>query len=319
MNINLKKISVSLLASAFLFSVIEMQNVSAFSNDEKEIVLDSNGDETNTTIDEINAIIDLQNEAFVEENFSSVKEYENQLNSLGVQTVTGSELAKIIGEDQVGGIAKVKGATMKTVYSKYTTGGKTYDVMRVLATPTTSSNLYKTGVTALKSNTSAQAKTFSVLKTIGKTVAGESKAGKAISAYDFIKSVASDISSTTTVTSISSSYTWNTAETCSFVYFKSPSGLWVHSASYTKASCTVTVVVPTLKYGTNGAKTAHRTATYTSTFTPAYYDSTSKAYAGYKGSTYISQRIKSVNITGVSGKTVKNVVLTCPYNMTMVN
>ena len=223
MNINLKKISVSLLASAFLFSVIEMQNVSAFFNDEKEIVLDSNGDETNTTIDEINAIIDLQNEAFVEENFSSVKEYENQLNSLGVQTVTGSELAKIIGEDQVGGIAKVKGATMKTVYSKYTTGGKTYDVMRVLATPTTSSNLYKTGVTALKSNTSAQ------------------------------------------------------------------------------------------------AKTAHRTATYTSTFTPAYYDSTSKAYAGYKGSTYISQRIKSVNITGVSGKTVKNVVLTCPYNTTMVN
>ena len=29
--------------------------------------------------------------------------------------------------------------------------------------------------------------------------------------------------------------------------------------------------------------------------------------------------MKSVNITGVSGKTVKNVVLTCPYNTTMVN
>ena len=86
MNINLKKISVSLLASAFLFSVIEMQNVSAFSNDEKEIVLDSNGDETNTTIDEINAIIDLQNEAFVEENFSCVKEYENQMN-LSIQNL----------------------------------------------------------------------------------------------------------------------------------------------------------------------------------------------------------------------------------------
>lgn len=296
-----------------------IQNTLAFTNHEKEVILDSNGHETNTTIDEINSVIDLQNKAFIEEDFSSVQEYENKLDSLGVQTVTGSELAKIIGEDQVGSIAKVKGATMKTVYSKYTTGGKTYDVMRVLATPTTSSNLYKTGVTALKSDTSVTAKACNVLKTIGKTVAGESKAGSALTVYDFIKSVASDISSTTTITSISSTYTWNTAETCSFIYFKSPSGIWVHSASYTKASCTVTVVVPTLKYGTNGTKTAHRTATYTSTFTPAYYDNTSKAYAGYKGTVYMSQRIKSINITGVSGKTVKNVALTCPYNTTMVN
>ena len=296
-----------------------IQNTLAFTNHEKEVILDSNGYETNTTIDEINSVIDLQNKAFIEEDFSSVQEYENKLDSLGVQTVTGSELAKIIGEDQVGSIAKVKGATMKTVYSKYTTGRKTYDVMRVLATPTTSSNLYKTGVTALKSDTSATAKACNVLKTIEKTVAGESKAGSALTVYDFIKSVASDISSTTTITSISSTYTWNTAETCSFIYFKSPSGIWVHSASYTKASCTVTVVVPTLKYGTNGTKTAHRAATYTSTFTPAYYDNTSKAYTGYKGTVYMSQRIKSINITGVSGKTVKNVALTCPYNTTMVN
>ena len=138
--------------------------------------------------------------------------------------------------------------------------------------------------------------------------------------YGALSSLVSNLSSISTIKNISSSYTWNVAETCVFVYIKSPTtGMWIQGAQYGKASSNVTVVTPTLTYGTNGAIASSVTKTYSGTATPSNYNSTAQAFNGYLGSVYTDAKVSKVVIKGIEGKTVKTIKLLNPDIPAMID
>lgn len=267
-----------------------------------------------TTIEDIDLLVEERNQAYLEENYELVDNLTNELHACGMGTITLEELNELIGNEQVA--ATRSGATFETVYSTYSTGGKTYDIMRVYATPTTSSNLYMTGVTAVKNSASAQANAMSFVNITVQAAAG--LASNTISAvqtvYGALKSYISALSTTSTIKNISSSYTWNAAETCVFVYVKSSvTGAWMQAAQYSKATATVTVVTPTLNYGTSGAITSAITKTYSGSATPTNYNSTAKAVTEYLGAgLYDQARVNKIVIKGIEGKAVKTINLLNP-------
>lgn len=273
------------------------------------------------TIDDIDALVEERNQAYLSGDYETVENLTNELHNRGMGTISLNELNQLTGNEN--GSVTRGGATFETVYSSYTTGGKTYDIMRVYATPTTSSNLYMTGVTAVKNSSSAQANAMQFINITAQAAAG--LASNTISAiqtvYGALKSYVSALSSTTTIRNISSSYTWNAAETCVFVYVKSTTtGNWIMAAQYSKASASVGVVTPTLEYGTSGAITSSITNSYSGSATPTNYNSTAKAVSEYLGAgLYDQARVSKVIIKGIEGKTVKTVNLLNPDIPAMIN
>ena len=138
--------------------------------------------------------------------------------------------------------------------------------------------------------------------------------------YGALQSYINAFSPTTTVTNISSSYTWNVGETCVFVYVKSTTGEWVMGAQYSKATASVTVVTPTLEYGTNGAIASAITKYYSGSATPTNYNDTAKAVNAFLGADlYDDARITRIVINGIEGKTVETVNLVNPDFPGMIN
>lgn len=273
------------------------------------------------TIEEIDAVVEERNQAYLSEDFEKVEALTDKLHNMGMGTISLSELNKLTGEEDA--VATRTNAILETVYSKYTTGGKTYDIMRIYATPTTSSNLYSTGVTALKNSSSAQANAMQFINITAQAAAGLSSntIGVVQTVYGALQGYISAFSPTTTVKNISSSYTWNTSETCVFVYVKSQTtGSWVMGAQYSKATGHVTVVTPTLLYGTNGAITSSISKSYSGSATPTNYNSTAKAVSAYLGANIYNQaRVSRVVFKGIQGKTVKTVYLLNPDIPGMIN
>lgn len=125
----------------------------------------------------------------------------------------------------------------------------------------------------------------------------------------------STLAPTSTINNISTSYTWNSAETCVFVYFKSNTlSSYVLAAQYTKVTAGVTAVTPTLTFGKNGAITSSITKYYSGSATPNNYNGTAMALSYYEfGSVYNQARINAIDIKGLQGQAVHTISLSLPY------
>ncbi len=272
---------------------------------------------SSVTIGDIDQLVDERNEAYLNGDNEEVERLTNELHSTGMGTISLDELNQLTGENKSDSkIAARSGATFETVYSTYTHNGITYDIMRIYATPTTSSNLYYSGVTALKNSSSATANSMKFISIVAQATAGlaSDSLGAIQTVYGALRSSISALSSTSTINNISSSYTWNAAETCVFVYVKSTvTGNWVMGAQYSKASSTVTTVTPTLEYDSNGAITSAITKTYSGTATPTYYNNTYKAVSEYLGAgLYDLARVNKIVVKGIQGKKIKTINLLNP-------
>lgn len=318
----MKKIITMFMAVALVLSVaIPVSAAEPVS--ETEVVLKNRiarSSYSTLSVSDIDQLVEDRNQAYLLEDYDAVNQISDELYENGMSMISLEELNALTGEENTQ-ISR-SGATFETVYSTYSTGGKKYDIMRVYATPTSSSELYMTGITAVKNSASAKANAMSFINITVQAAAG--LASNTISAvqtvYGALSSLVSNLSSTSTIKNISSSYTWNVAETCVFVYIKSPTtGMWIQGAQYGKASSSVTVVTPTLTYGTNGAIASSVTKTYSGTATPTNYNSTAQAVNGYLESVYTDAKVSKVVIKGIEGKTVKTIKLLNPDIPAMID
>lgn len=274
------------------------------------------------TINEVDLLMERQAEALLRKDTALYEEIDRELEQRGVKEVSLNEVIALTGsvpafDGYATNAAAASSATFRTVYSAYITGGKSYDVMRVYATPTGSTGtLYQTGVTAVKNTASATAIGMQFAKIAVSTVAGiaSDTIGTIQSVYDALKGMISVLSPTATITDIQTSYTWSAAETCVFVYFKSPTipEMWNLKGQYSKATASVATATPVLKVSGSSVIANTITRVYNGSATPANYDSTLKAFQAYtEGGTYVSA-ISKITVTGIQGKTVKTINLANP-------
>ena len=272
------------------------------------------------TIEDIDALVEERNQAYLNGDYEEVANLTAELRSNGMSTISLAELNTLTGNENT--FSSRSGTVFETVYSTYITAGKSYDIMRVYATPTTGSDLYMTGVTAVKNSVSALANAMKFIGITAEAAIGlaSDSIGVVQTVYGALQSYINAFSPTTTVTNISSSYTWNVGETCVFVYVKSTTGEWVMGAQYSKATASVTVVTPTLEYGTNGAIASAITKYYSGSATPTNYNDTAKAVNAFLGADlYDDARITRIVINGIEGKTVETVNLVNPDFPGMIN
>lgn len=286
------------------------------------VALSVNDDTKIVTVSEIDEINDDRMEALVQGDLLRYSELTNLLNSYGVKEVTPAEIAEITGEDvpmQLSSETR-NGIKYETYNTTYTYSGKTYEIMRILATPTSnySSNtvLYKTGSINLKNSKTAKANAMYVIGATVNSGAGlaSNKIGIAQTVYGFFKDVTSELSSTSEITNIKASYTWNTALACSFVYVRENSNAtFMLRGVYHKASAAIAVTVPQLSVtGNQNIQTSMLQNSHSGTATPVNYNSTLKAVQGFINNKQYQSSVESVKMTGVEKKTIKNITFSLP-------
>jgi len=320
----------SFLLVASLLLVSQTQVFATSIERATETVLNSETSQE-VSVSEIDALIEQRTKALIENNQKLYDEINGSLEERGLSEVTLEEVIELTGSvpmidgstlspdslDKPEMDALASSATFETVYSTYVTGGRSYDVMRVYATPNgNTGTLYQTGNTSVTNSASAAANTMAFIKIGVSSVAGlaSDTIGVVQTVYGALSGIVSQLSTTSTVTNIKATYVWNAAETCVFVYFPSPTigGLWNVKAIYSKATSGVGVNVPTLVTSANGTIAVVQQKSYSGSATPVNYNSTAKAFESYQnGGTYQS-RVSKITITGIEGKTVKTINLRNP-------
>ncbi len=312
MNNNFKTLVTILLSIIIVFSTVKPVNAS-ISDD-----LDSKNSEKLSAID---SLIDQRNKAFLNGDSTATKEIDSKLNNAGLINTTYKELSEMVPlPDNINGINTSRSSISAAAaaeknkfsysYFTYTYNGKLYDVMYVYVYPlTTSSNLYQSSVTGvqLKNSKQAAANAISLIKITASSLAGfaSNTLSTAQTVYSAFSSV---LSPSTTVQNISSSYTWNCAQTCNFCFIKSRvTNSYVQASQWAKVNSTVTVVTPLLIVGSNSSTTSASTKTYTGTVTPDGYGETMEAIKSYNVGIFHIARVSSISIKGISGQTVKNI------------
>lgn len=138
------------------------------------------------------------------------------------------------------------------------------------------------------------------------------------SVYDVFSGTISGLNPYDTISNIETSYTWNTAETAIFIYFKpenNPNANWILSGRYTQVASTITAVTPTITIGTNRTvNTGSNVKIYSGTTIPNNYNSTFIAldYYLYGYDAYNDARISYIPLKGIQDKTIKTVNLSMP-------
>lgn len=274
------------------------------------------------TVSEIDSINDERLEAVVQGDEQRYTELTDLLHSYGVREATPAEVAELTGEDMpMQQFSETRnGITYDTYNTDYSYGGKTYEILRILATPVPNyvrdTVLYKTGDIDLKNSKTATANTMQV---IGATVSAgaalaNNKIGIAQTVYGFFKSVSDELSATSEITNIKASYTWNTALACSFVYVReNPKATFDLRGLYHKASASIGVTIPQLSVtGNQNIQTSMLQRSHSGTATPVNYNSTLKAVEGFINKKQYQASVEGVKMTGVEKKTIKNITFSLP-------
>jgi hypothetical protein len=275
-----------------------------------------------TSIQDIDRLMEKRTQAILSKDFTAADEIGAELEKLGAKEVSLNEVLVLTDStpeefEKSSDIQLLAAsATFSTVYSTYTTGGQTYDVMRIYATPTGSTGtLYQTGVTATTNSNSAAANTMQILKMVVSSTVGvaSNTIGIAQTVYGFLKDLISLLSPTSTISNITTSYTWSAAESCVFIYFQSKtSGAWVLAGQYSKATTTMHTATPVLKVQGTSVIGSTVSKDHNGSATPLYYNDTAKAYTEFRATGIHVSRIKQITVTGVEGKTVKTIRLANP-------
>ena len=213
-------------------------------------------------------------------------------------------------------------------YTTYNHGSTTYDIMRILASPNPDAVgdtiLYQSGVKILHSAKSAALIAVELLcigfksllgteEIVGVEVAAGSKA--IFTLRDVVDTISAGLSTSTEVSSVTASYTWNVAEDCSWIYVsRKGEGNYQLAGCYHKASMGILVGIPQLIVDDMDSTAYIENLDRQITAYPENYDSIFYALDSYvKGRGVYMSSITELPITGLDGKTVKTVRLSNPY------
>lgn len=288
------------------------------------VAMPADTDTNIVTVSEINVINDERMEAVVQGDEQRYAELTELLHSYGVQEVTPSEVAELTGEDvsmQQSSETR-NGITYETYNTTYrhSGNGKTYEILRILATPdpdySRDTVLYKSGDITIQNSKTAKANAMTVIGAAASASASlaNDKIGIAQTVYGFFKDVNSGLSSTSEITNIKASYTWNTALACSFIYVReNPNAAYNLRGLYHKATASIGVTIPKLSVSGDQDINAYMLQkSHSGTATPVYFDSTKKAVEGFINGKQYQSSVTRVTMTGVEKKTIKDMRFSLP-------
>lgn len=311
-----------LVSGMMLFGVLctPSQSVCAMNNlEESSTVL--NSELLVSDINQIDSLIEKRTAALINGNEEQYEYLDERVRATGTEEVSLEEILSLTGASNT---TKARSPSTKyansikyekTTYKYRYSDGKTYSVMKITATPTGEGLLYKTGSTTIKNSSSAAANAMQFIKIGASSVAGiaSNKISIAQTVYSALAGGVSQLSSKSTITKIKANYTWNTSETCSYIYIYDKSlGSYRLGARYHKVSSGIGASVPTLTIKNKGSVAVVNQRSYSGSATPVNYDSVSQAIKYYKKKAVYTSSITKVDIKGVEGKTVRNVRLANP-------
>lgn len=271
--------------------------------------------ESGTPIQEIDKLLDQRTEAILSNDEKLEEQLDESLNEQGLKRITKQEVMRISGQDLSAMTRASSNVKFETIDTTYTVGGVKYKVKRIYATPNGRSNIYKTGVTTLSNSKSASAVSMNIIKTTVSSAAGF--ASNTISAvqsvYAILSTAIDGLEKTSTINDIKATYTWNTAETCAFIYFLNPAtDAYILKGRYSKASYGVGISIPTLKVDGRNVSASVKQKSYSGSATPKNYNNIYQAYLKFKnGGIHVAQ-VNTISIKGIENKTVKTINLTNP-------
>lgn len=313
-----KYLTLILSALVLIVAIVPNQNLYASMVDE-EITNNSE-----VRINEIDKLIDKRTEALLTSDFKLYNKINNEVKELGVEEITLDEVVKLTESSTDYRNTYLRSISSdptiryeKTNYT-YSSGGKTYDIMKITATPLGQEGLlYKTGTTVVENSSSASANSMKFIGIGVSSLAGVASSTISIvqTIYSAIKDFVSVLTPTSTIKNIKASYTWNTAETCSFIYiFDKSIGSYKLGARYHKVSSGLGVSVPNLVVNGGDSVAVVNQWNKSGIATPVNYDSTSVAVDYFRRSSIYTSSISKVLITGIEGKIVNKVYLRNPQN-----
>lgn len=286
------------------------------------VTVPADADTKIVTVSDIDSIVDERLEAVVEGDQEKYDELTEILRSYGVEEVTLPEIAELTGEDIPAqqSSSTHNGITYETYNTTYKYNGKSYEILRILATPvsgyTNDTILYKSGDIVIKNSKPAGVNAMYVLKSTVSSVAGlaSDKIAVAQTVYNFFKGIRDQVSSTSEITNIKASYDWNTALACSFIYVReNPKAAFDLRGVYHKASASIGVTIPQIAVKNyQNIETSMLQNSHSGIATPVNYDNTLKAVQGFINKKQYQSSVEGVKMTGVEGKTIKNMNFNLP-------
>lgn len=266
-------------------------------------------------IQEIDKLIEERTAAQLMNDKDQVDILSDSLSEYGLNPISRQEINKL-DNNSSSAIAKASSnVKFETINTTYTVNGVKYKIKRIYATPIGQSNIYKTGVTTLTNSKSASAIAMNFFKTTVSCAAGIASDTISIaqSAYSAFSGIVNGLKTTSTINNIKATYTWNTAETCAFIYFLNPTtDAYILKVRYSKVSYGVGASIPVLTVDGKDASAKVIQKAYSGSATPKNYNNTYQAYLKFKNGGIHTAQINSINVKGVEGKTVKSIKLTNP-------
>lgn len=312
-------LSIPALASSSYqsYTIVEdemmLSGVSSLSNGEKLV-----------PVSEVQLLFDQRSSALISGDMKTYNEITDRLRNYGVREISLDELLRLTGDDSIpttysGEISSTKYTRFEYYYTTYSYAGKTYDIMRVLATPnpayTGNSVLYHTGAVTKYNRKNAALIAVDLLGIGITSTIGIKKGGAiALTLYDVVSTIGNGLSTTSKVSNVTATYTWNLAEDCSWIYVsKHNENNYKIAARYHKGSMGVGVVIPKLVVNGMNSTAYVKTINRQVTAIPTNYDSTYQAVRAFVAGTGVYQSsITSLPVTGVECQTVTTAVLSNP-------
>jgi hypothetical protein len=296
--------------------------VTASSLKPSEDVLNSKSEELSTQAE---TLISQSVETIINNNTNLYNELDHELDDMGVKKISYEDvvqLTSVNGErlsDNALATYSNNNVTFRTQCLDYTKNGKTYDMMRIYATPTNAfSTLHKASsqVTRFKSTqTKVTASAVTGLNMAISTIGGAASdtISRFLSVYDLVKGIYSACSSTSTLNNVESNTTWDIMETCSFIYFKNKSEqMWHLKGRFSQASASVNVCIPTIKFNGISAQSRMDVNYYYGDALPKYYNRIEQPFNCFLNGGIYESRITNVVIFGIAGSSIHTDKLSNP-------
>lgn len=313
-------ILVTLSLSIFASSILSVDAVEAQSNSD-----DLYNKSSQELIENVDNLIEKRTEALLANDMATYRKIDKQLDSYGLTDISSSQIENLTGDKRLGqsvnsgrsanSTKTISGIKFENIKYKQKYKGKSYSIMRIVATPTGRSRLYKTGVTTLKNTNSLGAAMMQFLSAKARAAVGRlSRTFSYVnSVYDVCKTFLPSLSKTSVVTDIQASYTWAAAKTCAFIYVYKPNlGSYKLSARYHKASFSAGVSIPRITVKGKSAYTKIIQKSYSGIATPSSYGSTETAIKYYLKNAVYSGSVGTISVNGIQGKKVQDINIRNP-------
>lgn len=260
----MKKIFYFTILSIFFSAIVSTTSADA-STSQTVYSLSSNNERIDELIEEASLLYLEEDDTLREQ---AKQRIDNELLELGVKSVTIEEVVRSLpAKERIKIPSYTANVSWYQTWQNDTYKNKTYEVQALWAIPTSkNTNLHQTGITTIPtvSKPNYLAGIYNIISLGALTAVGGTKWGTALTVYDFFSSFVSGISTSSTITDIGGSHTWDLKSTVRFCYVK-PHGESDDKQvlSYITNSATLIDTVTVSSYIDRAFRTGTQTKQYT--------------------------------------------------------